>query len=66
MKVQYADYIGQTVKARYNKECPSEYGDVPMVFEGDINIYKNESGDVRFDDDWDDNNTPFSETFELL
>jgi hypothetical protein len=66
MKVKFSDYVGQTVKARYAKEGNVDGADVPLLFEGEITIYKNEEGDIRFNDDWDDDNWPFDDYFELL
>lgn len=66
MKVKYADYVGQTVKARYTVEGNVGGADVPLIHEGDISIYINESGSIRLDDDWDEETIPFDETFELL
>lgn len=66
MTVKFADYVGQTVKARYAKEHNVDGADVPLEFTGEITIYKDENGSILFEDDWDGDNIPFDDTFELL
>lgn len=63
---KYKDYIGQTVMARYAKEGNVDGHDVPILYEGEITIYQDEDGSILYEDDWDGDNIPFDDTFELL
>jgi len=65
MTVKFADYVGQTVKARYAVERNHDGADVPVIREGEITIGIDPYGDIMIDDDGNFL-YPFEATFELL
>jgi hypothetical protein len=63
--MKYADYINQTVNARYTIERNIDGADVPVIREGEITIRRDAAGDIALDVDGD-YLYPFDDTFELL
>jgi hypothetical protein len=63
--MKYADYLGQTVNARYTIERNIDGADVPVQREGEITIGTDAVGDILLDIDGDFI-YPFDQTFELL
>jgi hypothetical protein len=67
MTVKFADYVGQTVKARFAVEHNIDGCDVPLIHEKVVRVLENEGGEIVLDcEDWDEFIYPFDETFELL
>jgi hypothetical protein len=65
MTVKFADYLGQTVNARYAVERYIDGADVPVIREGEITIGVDAHGDIMIDDDGNFI-YPFETTFELI
>lgn len=65
MTVKYADYIGQTVNAKYAVERNIDGADVPVIRYGEITIYIDSDGDIFLDTEFG-GIYPLDDTFELL
>jgi hypothetical protein len=64
---KWADYIGQTVNARFAVERNIDGADVPVSLDRVVHVMQNDDGSILLNcEEWDELYTPFDEHFNLL